>query len=275
MVCDVCGKPLSRADTRIVSPDEMRVIANNGYGETVSILQALPMDQRRKQFNMLTLANDTDWALCPRCWSNAQPYTAASNPSGPSVSQMKSMYDTVARPKLNEMMAAGDGGPEQAWPKLASDVAGSNPLQDAMNQYLTEAAFACPSCRHHLLYVESFNRAVSPYLGEVSEWEIPTALAPRLSEVAERLHAIKTSGFREEFTRAPVDAFECNNCDTRLSLSRAFAGQYPKPERRRAQPQSAAHTYDPPQSSGSGGGFAAFLLIAAIVAGGVYLLFVN
>lgn len=277
MVCDVCGKPVSRADTRIVSPNEMRLLANNGYGETVSVLQSLPMDQRRQQFMMLTIANDTDWALCPRCWSNAQPYTEAGNPSGPSLAQMEAMYDSVARPMLDRMAAEEDGGPEPAWPSLSNDTPGGNPLRDAMNRHLDGPSFACPSCRQSLLYVESFNRAVSPQLAGVDEWDIPRALMPHLSEVAERLTAIKTTGFREEYARAAVDAFECSNCDARLSLSRAFAGQYPKAERRAPARSSSsystppAHSYDAPTPKG--GGFALFLLIAVIVGGGVYYLF--
>ncbi len=108
---------------------------------------------------------------------------------------------------------------------------GAPTLLRALETYLDDDHFGCPSCRRDLLFAECAARATSPSLADVPDWETAQAGARLFGLISDRLAAIKTSGFREAMTREEADVFECSSCGVQLSLARAFDGQYPKPGR--------------------------------------------
>ncbi len=106
MPCDVCGKPLNMKDAKIVPPNQMRLWAHNGYGETIGLLAGFPVKERRSKFLFLTNSNDTDWAVCPKCYVNAGPYMEDANPGGMSQRDLDAGFDLAMRPLLNAVANA-------------------------------------------------------------------------------------------------------------------------------------------------------------------------
>jgi hypothetical protein len=66
--CDLCGESLLQADASIVSPSDMRIIAGNGYGDRLKVWPDLELDQRRTKLYQIAILNDTDWAVCRKCF---------------------------------------------------------------------------------------------------------------------------------------------------------------------------------------------------------------
>ncbi len=109
MICDVCGQRLDGKQSKTLTPNEMRVIAHNGYGETVPILASLPLAERRSKFQNLTYSNDTDWALCQKCYDTARPYLSRANPRGMTESDADALYQIGIKPLMD---ALGERPPE-------------------------------------------------------------------------------------------------------------------------------------------------------------------
>jgi hypothetical protein len=103
MICDVCGRQLDGKQAKTLKPNEMRVIAQNGYGETVPILASLPLAERRSKFQNLTYSNDTDWALCQKCYDAARPYLSGANPRGMTESDADALYQIGIKPLMDAL----------------------------------------------------------------------------------------------------------------------------------------------------------------------------
>ena len=81
--CDTCDKSLKAAARVIVKPEEMRLLAANGFGDAVPALAALPAQyERRSRFKQIACANENDWVLCGACHDKARPYRAGDMQSG-------------------------------------------------------------------------------------------------------------------------------------------------------------------------------------------------
>lgn len=107
--CDICANP--DAASRRFSPGEMRVIAANGFGESVKRWAALSPSDRKGKFHLLAFTNNTDWLLCDACVSETRPYSHAANPQGMTPEQADQVHDIGLAPILEAMK-----GPEASQP---------------------------------------------------------------------------------------------------------------------------------------------------------------
>src|SRR5262245_30616972 len=213
MPCDVCGKPLNIKDAKIVPPNQMRLWAHNGYGETIGLLAAFPVEERRSKFQLLANSNDTDWAVCKKCYANAGSYMESANPGGMSQEDLDVVHDFL-RPLYDSM--ADEPRARRAGLHAAET---DNPtLLDALDRYLEEDEFICPARGNALMFAEAANLATSPLLADIPDWETGQQGARIFGLIAVRLAGIKSSGFHEAMTREEADAFACSGCGASLSL---------------------------------------------------------
>jgi len=90
-LCDICANALKESDKIVVSPQELRIIAGNGYGQNITLGAAnLSPEARQQKFYQLAMTNNTPWALCPACYEKTRSYTKESE-SGPSEEQFREM----------------------------------------------------------------------------------------------------------------------------------------------------------------------------------------
>lgn len=100
--CDLCGTELS-AGAKMVSPQEMRIIAGNGYGVHVALWSSLSPEERKRKLYQIAITDDTTWAVCPDCYRGTRGY-AEDQGEGPSHEDFRQF----ALAPLLEVMRAAD-----------------------------------------------------------------------------------------------------------------------------------------------------------------------
>lgn len=126
--CDICGGDVESNKATIVSPQEMRIIAGNGYGRNIKLGVGLSPEERRQKFYELAMVNNTPWALCPACYQKTRSYAKESS-SGPSEEQFREM---AIEPLLKAM---GDKAPQMTKAQKTSPV--NKPLQKTSGKITT------------------------------------------------------------------------------------------------------------------------------------------
>lgn len=114
-LCDVCGNALKESDAVVVSPQEMRIIAGNGYGQNITLGEAnLSPEERKQKFYQLAMTNNTPWALCPACHEKTRSYTKESE-EGPSEEQFREMaIEPLLKAMGGNMPAEKKGSPHSS-----------------------------------------------------------------------------------------------------------------------------------------------------------------
>lgn len=108
MRCDLCAEFL-RGEGEIVSPEEMRIIAGNGYGKHLPFGQELSVSQRSQQLYQLALMNETDWLVCNRCYQATR--ESAVDEGGMSHEMFR---DQVFKPLMDAMEGRATPGTPEA-----------------------------------------------------------------------------------------------------------------------------------------------------------------
>lgn len=79
--CGTCSTRTRGADAVTISAEEMRVMARNGFGDTVPLLDGQPQSERRDLFRRFADSYTTAWKVCPACAVKAAPYRQGASAS--------------------------------------------------------------------------------------------------------------------------------------------------------------------------------------------------
>lgn len=93
--------------------------------------------------------------------------------------------------------------------------------------YKLERNFCCPNCKHTIARPDALDMAVEELRATVHSAETADAASSSAMIVTINLMLAATGEVNPDALREPADVFHCPSCRSKLSVLRAWAGQYP------------------------------------------------